>query len=88
VTSVRATARMAEHKSNASVKAASSSLTTIFIVLFILKATDTGKIGDWPWVYVCMPLIIQAGFIALLCCCAGAAFAASSSTSTKAECPI
>ena len=58
-------------------KSCGQSMSTVFIVLLILKLTDTGKVADWPWVYVCMPLIIQAGLFALIFICAGVAFCAA-----------
>ena len=60
---------MAEGKKSSSSRG-TGILTTVFIVFLILKLTDTGKVADWPWIYVCMPLIIQAGMICIaLCCC-------------------
>ena len=73
---------MAEGKSGNSSRGVGI-LTTVFIVFLILKLTETGKVGEWPWVYVCMPLIVQAGFLVLACCCAGVAFVVADSKTTR-----
>ena len=44
-------------------------LTTVQIVFLILYFTDTGKVAEWPLVYVLMPLIIQGALLVLACCC-------------------
>jgi len=78
---------MAEGK-KASSSRGTGLLTTVFIVFLILKLTDTGKVADWPWIYVCMPLIIEAGIIALACCCFCAAVAKEESNRKEAQHPI
>jgi len=60
-------------------------LGTVQIVLLSLYLTGTGEIGDWPLVYVLMPLIIEGGIIALAFFCAGIAFALAKPTATTAE---
>ena len=70
---------MAERNSGNNSKGGVGIPTIVFIVFLILKLTETGKVADWPWVYVCMPLIVQIGFISLAFCCAYVAFVASGS---------
>ena len=77
---------MGDQKNNVSGRGAGI-LGTVQIVFLILYLTDTGKVGEWPLVYVLMPLIVEGGIIVLACCCAGAAFALAK-PATTAECPI
>ena len=45
-----------------------STLSLAYAAIIILKIVRVEPMKTWPWVYVCIPLMVGGGLLALLCC--------------------